>query len=62
MARAAFATVGAGEELTFVLILMAVHTLFVTDFGFVIGRLVALLAGQAGVLRRQREIGFVVIE
>ncbi len=60
--RAAFAVIGAAEELSFVLILVTVGAFLVSDRSFEIGALVALFAGNAGVLPFQRKLRFAVIE
>ena len=62
MARGAFAMIYTARELAFVLILMAVHALFMRDGGFEIRTFVALLAGQPVVLSVQGEFRLAVIE
>ena len=60
--RAALAMVGAVSELSLVLVLMAVHALFVRHRRFEIRGLVTLLAGEPGVLAVERELRGGVIE
>ena len=62
MTRPAFAVIGAGYELPFVLILMAIHALVVRDRLLEIGIHVALVAGQPVVLSVQGELSFAVVE
>ncbi len=62
MAGATFAVVRAADELTFVLILVAVHALIVGDRRFEIRGLVTLLTGESLVFAVEREPGRVVFK
>jgi len=60
--RTALASIGAPLELAVVRVLVAVHAFFVGDRLFEVGRLVAHLTGQLGVLAVQWEFGLAVVE
>ena len=62
VAGAALAVIGAALKLTPVLILVAIHALRMRDRSLEVRVLMALLAGQGGVLALQRELRLTVVE